>query len=57
MTFETVEVPFKMSGNRRCLTDEQLSEEPHLADFVRRFKDSFERDERMAIWLFPEPRP
>lgn len=57
MSAETVEVPFKMSGNRRCLTDEQLSESPHLADFVRQFKDSFERDDRMSLWLFKEPRP
>ncbi len=54
-TCESVEVPFVKVGNRRCLTDKQLAEEPYLADFVRRFPDSFEHHELVSVWLFIEP--
>lgn len=48
-------VPFKLFGNRRGLTDQQLAEDEGLADFVARFPDSFERSDTMAAWLFIEP--
>lgn len=52
---ETVEVPFVRVGNRRGLTDEQLTESRYLADFVRRFSQSFEYDAKQSVWLFIEP--
>ncbi len=54
MSVESVEVPFIKIGNRRCLTDEQLFENPYLAEFVERFKDSFEYDGSRSIHIFIE---
>lgn len=48
-------VPFVRVGNRRALSDEQLVECPYLADFVRRFSASFERDDNARAYLFIEP--
>jgi hypothetical protein len=56
MVFETVEVPFKTLGNRRCLTDKQLTEFPWLKEFVARFPKSFERDDQWCAFLFIEPK-
>jgi hypothetical protein len=53
--YETVEVPFLTIGNRRGLTGLQLAEEPWLAEFVDRFKDSFEYLPNMDVAFFIEP--
>lgn len=53
--FETVEVPFVKIGNRRALTGLQMMQEPWLADFVKRFPDSFEYAQDMDAAFFIEP--
>lgn len=53
--FETVEIPFVKIGNRRGLTGVQLMQYPYLADFVKRFPDSFEHPGNMDVALFIEP--
>jgi hypothetical protein len=50
----TVEVPFMVMFNRRCLTDRQLFENPELKEFVTRFSDKFEYDIQLAVWWFIE---
>lgn len=42
MKAETVEVPFRLIGNRRCLTYQQLREQPWLDEFYQRFAHRFE---------------
>jgi hypothetical protein len=54
--YETIAVPFKMLGNRRCLTDQQLVELPWLKEFADRFPASFERDNERHVLLFIEPK-
>lgn len=48
-------VPFQQCGNRRCLTDQQLVENPALAEFVQRFRNSFEYCAPSCVWVFIEP--
>ncbi len=55
MSFESVEVPFKLHGNRRCLTREQIENNEYLADFVKRFPNSFEWSPVMDLAYFIEP--
>lgn len=55
MKFDSVEVPFKLRGNRRYLTREQLENDPYLADFVNRFAGNFEMDPVTDIIYFIEP--
>lgn len=54
--YVTAEVPFIKVGNRRALTGLQLMQEPSLADFVKRFPDSFEYAYDMDVALFIEPK-
>jgi hypothetical protein len=54
---ESVEVPFVKIGDRRGLTALQVREMPWLADFIKRFPDSFEPSVTMDVWLFVEPVP
>lgn len=50
--YETVEVPFKLAGNRRCLTEKQLAESPWLMDFYQRFEHCFEASPvSSVVWL------
>jgi hypothetical protein len=59
-TFETVEIPFVQVGNRRGLTDRQIAELPWLAEFVARYRDRFEHDPNLNVWIMlesPEPIP
>ena len=55
MKFESVAVPFKLHGNRRYLTREQLENTPYLADFVNRFPNSFEWSPTAEFLYFIEP--
>jgi hypothetical protein len=52
---DSAEVPFVVMGNRRGLTAQQLQEDQWLADFVKRFPDSFEMHVDADVWLFKEP--
>lgn len=54
MTYETVEVPFVLVGNRRALTVKQLVEAPHLMDFVERFLPCFEYDPVRFLFVLNE---
>lgn len=54
--YVTAEVPFVNIGNRRGLTGLQLMQDQALADFVKRFPDSFEYASNMDIALFIEPK-
>lgn len=54
---ESVEVPWKLMGNQRCLTDQQLAEMPWLADFVKRFRHCFTYDEMRRLYVYNEPEP
>ena len=53
--FQSAEVPFQTVRNRRCLTELQLLQNPYLADFVKRFPDSFELDALLNVLWFIEP--
>jgi len=55
VTFISAPVPFIIVGNRRALTDVQIHEDQAVADFVKIFSLSFERDYTRSIWLFIEP--
>jgi len=53
--YETVEVPFRTVGNRRCLTRLQLENEPWLKDFFDRFRHCFELDGYYDVyWFYPD---
>ena len=52
MTYETVEVPFKRSENRRYLTEKQVAELPWLLDFMRAFPDCFEMDDLANVFWY-----
>lgn len=54
MSAQSVEVPFRMMGNRRCLTDQQIQDDPCLAAFVNRFTRCFERDPLRCIYILDE---
>ena len=49
---ESVEVLFQIIYGLRCLTDWQIKNEPHLADFVKRFRSSFIRDDVRCVYVF-----
>ena len=51
-TYETVSVPFKLSGNVQILTDQQISEQPWLAEFIVQFPNCFERDDSGCFYRF-----
>ena len=50
--FETVEVPFKMLGNLQLLTVKQITEEPWLMDFIKRFPDCFEYRHDLNVYVY-----
>jgi hypothetical protein len=50
--FETVEVPFQISDEKRVLTVKQVCEEPGLAAFIGRFRDCFEYDALRECWNY-----
>lgn len=52
---ETVEMPFVKIGNRRGITATQMRELPWVAEFYRRFPDSFEPCYEVDAVLFIEP--
>lgn len=54
--FESMEVPFVTIGNRRALTGLQMAQDPYLAEFVKRFPDSFEYATNMDVAFFIEPK-
>lgn len=54
MNFVVTPVPFIQVGNRQALTCSQLVEDPSLADFVKRFPDSFEKDIYLDVIFFKE---
>jgi hypothetical protein len=57
MSAESVAVPFRMmTDGRKCLTDQQLVEEPHLMAFVKRFASMFERHPMMDVWIYRDDR-
>lgn len=51
----TVEIPFVVVGDRRCLTHTQLVEMPWLHDFVRRFPACFRYDVSADVVWFEPP--
>lgn len=53
--FESVAVPFVTIGNRQCLTDKQLAEDPYLAEFVQRLRNCFERLDGWDLWIYTPP--
>jgi hypothetical protein len=53
--FIDVAVPFRMFGNRRGLTDEQIANDYCLTEFVRRFRHCFEYEVSRNVWMFIEP--
>jgi hypothetical protein len=52
MTFENVAVPFIAIGNRQVLTDQQATEMPWVADFIRGWPNCFERIESLSLWVW-----
>lgn len=50
--YEDIAAPFKTVGNRQVLTDEQIANEPWLAEFVECFKHCFERSEIGFCWIY-----
>ena len=50
-----VEVPFIKFGDRRGLTRVQVFENDFVCEFVERFRDCFEYDEFLNVYLFIEP--
>ena len=52
--FESVPVPFIQRGNRRGLSRHQIEEDAFLADFVNRFRSSFEFDPYANFFIFIE---
>jgi hypothetical protein len=55
--FETAEIPFIVIGNQRCLTSKQVFTDKTVADFVERFKSSFEYDLHFDIYRLKEKSP
>jgi hypothetical protein len=56
--YESAEIAFVKIGNRIGLTARQLRDNPELADFVKRFPDSFEPAEaNIDAVLYTEPHP
>ena len=52
MKYETVEVPFKLWGNRAVLTSLQVQEKPWLLEFMARFPNCFERSCVIDGWIY-----
>jgi hypothetical protein len=48
---QTIEVPFKMHGNRRYLTRHQIEDSVEIGAFYKRFKHRFEYD-FMRDWAY-----
>jgi len=45
-------VPFRIMGNLKVLTDQQVAEQPWLMDFIARWPKYFEHDGEKCIWIF-----
>jgi hypothetical protein len=55
MKFVNEAVPFQVNADgRRYLTEKQLTDDPYLQDFVKRFRHCFEYDVMTDCWFFIE---
>ena len=52
MKYESIEVPFKLYGNRLVLTEEQLVDCPWLREFVERYRDCFETSFEHDFYIY-----
>lgn len=54
--FITAEVPtVQMPDGRLVITDEAVMDEPWIMEFIGRFSNYWERDERIQGWISPLP--
>lgn len=53
--FESIAISFHIDADgRRYLTEQQLADNPHLQDFINRFRNCFEHDAMSDRWIFIE---
>ena len=53
--FENSEIPFKIIGNRQCLTAFQLMEMPYLKELITRFPSCFESGiNQEVVFFYPD---
>ncbi len=54
--YSTVQLPFKIYGNKQVILREDADRERWIREFIERFPDSFEYDSVINGWVFRRAR-